>query len=113
LRAGNDALAIGVRLTPDLLESKSRPFVRRLDNCGNPGGWMSVVIEQRIATLLGNLGLLPFFVLALLCWPWSGPLGCSRPGRGVHLGFHWGLALASRMTSRVETRLADAVTAAH
>jgi len=30
---------------------------------------MSVVIEQRIATLLGNLGLVPFFVLALLAWP--------------------------------------------
>ncbi len=32
---------------------------------------MSTVIEQRIATLIGNLGLVPFFVLAILTWmPW-------------------------------------------
>lgn len=65
---------------------------------------MSVIIEQRIATLLGNLGLLPFFVLALLAWPWSG----TAAGRmqfalaayaAVILSFlgavHWGLALAN------------------
>ena len=65
---------------------------------------MSVVIEQRIATLLGNLGLVPFFVLALLCWPWSGAaafrmqLGLAAY-TAVILSFlgavHWGLALAN------------------
>jgi hypothetical protein len=65
---------------------------------------MSVVIEQRIATLLGNLGLLPFFVLALLCWPWTGAalprLQLALVGyAAVILSFlgavHWGLALAN------------------
>jgi Protein of unknown function (DUF3429) len=65
---------------------------------------MSVVIEQRIATLLGNLGLVPFFVLALLAWPWSGPVAVrvelALAGyAAVILSFlgavHWGLALAS------------------
>jgi hypothetical protein len=65
---------------------------------------MSVVIEQRIGTLLGNLGLLPFFVLALLCWPWTGAalprLQLALVGyAAVILSFlgavHWGLALAN------------------
>jgi hypothetical protein len=65
---------------------------------------MSVVVEQRIATLLGNLGLVPFFVLALLAWPWSGPVAARielalAAYAAVILAFlgavHWGLALAN------------------
>jgi hypothetical protein len=65
---------------------------------------MSIVIEQRIGTLLGNLGLLPFFVLALLSWPWGGTasprLQFALVGyAAVILSFlgavHWGLALAN------------------
>jgi Protein of unknown function (DUF3429) len=65
---------------------------------------MSVVVEQRIATLLGNLGLVPFFVLALLAWPWSGPFAVRvelalAVYAAVILSFlgavHWGLALAN------------------
>jgi hypothetical protein len=64
---------------------------------------MSQVIEQRIATLLGNFGLFPFFVLAVAAWM---PLS-AVPARLVELAFvgyaavilsflgavHWGLAL--------------------
>jgi hypothetical protein len=74
---------------------------------------MSVVIEQRIATLLGNLGLLPFFVLALLCWPWSGTtafriqLGLAGYA-AVVLSFlgavHWGLALANPGLNKSQSR---------
>jgi len=65
---------------------------------------MSVVIEQRIATLLGNLGLVPLFVLALVAWPWSGPVAVHvelalTAYAAVVLSFlgavHWGLALAN------------------
>jgi hypothetical protein len=65
---------------------------------------MSVVIEQRIATLIGNLGLVPFFVLALAAWPWSGPVAARielalTAYTAVILSFlgavHWGLALAN------------------
>lgn len=66
---------------------------------------MSTVIEQRIATLIGNLGLVPLFVLAILTWmPWRDPM----PARiqlalvgyaAVVLAFlgavHWGLVLAN------------------
>jgi hypothetical protein len=64
---------------------------------------MPAVIEQRIATLLGNLGLIPFFGLALLTWAWP----AEQAGRvdlalvayaACILSFlgavHWGLALA-------------------
>lgn len=64
---------------------------------------MSQVIEQRIATLLGNFGLFPFFVLAAAAWV---PLP-AVPARLAELAFagyaavilsflgavHWGLAL--------------------
>ncbi len=64
---------------------------------------MSDVITQRLANLLGNLGLLPFFILALLAWA---PLGVI-PERFVELALiayaavilsflgavHWGIAL--------------------
>lgn len=65
---------------------------------------MSVVIEQRIATLLGNVGLVPFFVLALTAWLWSGPINAQIElalvaYAAVILSFlgavHWGLALAN------------------
>jgi hypothetical protein len=65
---------------------------------------MSGVIEQRIATLLGNFGLLPFFVLALLLWAGSGTTALRVEFAlvayaAVILSFlgavHWGLALAN------------------
>lgn len=66
---------------------------------------MSTVIEQRIATLIGNLGLVPLFVLAIGLWlPWSGMtllrLQLALVGyAAVVLSFlgavHWGLALAN------------------
>ena len=66
---------------------------------------MSTVIEQRIAALLGNLGLVPLFVLAIALWvPWGGmaPLRIQVALVGyaaVVLSFlgavHWGLALAN------------------
>ncbi len=66
---------------------------------------MSTVIEQRIATLIGNLGLVPFFVLAILTWmPWHDAaslriLFALVGYTAVVLSFlgavHWGLALAN------------------
>ncbi len=66
---------------------------------------MSTVIEQRIATLLGNLGLVPFFVLAILTWlPWRDEVSLQVQFAlvgytAVILSFlgavHWGLALAN------------------
>jgi len=66
---------------------------------------MSTIIEQRIATLLGNLGLVPFFVLAILSWlPWSDGAALRVQFAlvayaAVILSFlgavHWGLALAN------------------
>jgi hypothetical protein len=65
---------------------------------------MSVIIQQRIATRLGNVGLVPFFVLALLVWPWSGATAqrfefALVAYAAVILSFlgavHWGLALAN------------------
>jgi hypothetical protein len=64
---------------------------------------MSQIIEQRIATLLGNFGLLPFYGLAFAAWLPLSPVA----GRLVDLAFvayaavilsflgavHWGLAL--------------------
>ncbi len=66
---------------------------------------MSQIIEQRIATLLGNFGLLPFYALAVAAWLPLAPL----PARIVDLAFvayaavilsflgavHWGLAMAT------------------
>jgi hypothetical protein len=64
---------------------------------------MSTVIEQRIATLLGNFSLLPFFALAAACWfPWAGPgLGRSQFALASYAalvlsfvgGIHWGVVL--------------------
>jgi hypothetical protein len=66
---------------------------------------MSTIIEQRIATLLGNLGLVPFFVLAILTWlPWRNDVSLQVQialvgYAAVILSFlgavHWGLALAN------------------
>jgi Protein of unknown function (DUF3429) len=66
---------------------------------------MSTVIEQRIANLLGNLGLVPFFVLAILRWlPWRNEVSLQVQFAlvgytAVILSFlgavHWGLALAN------------------
>lgn len=66
---------------------------------------MSSVIEQRIATLIGNLSLVPLFVLAVLAWlPWvdTSPVRLQFALVGyvaVILSFlgavHWGLALAN------------------
>lgn len=73
---------------------------------------MSIVIEQRIGTLLGNLGLVPFFVLALLCWPWGGPAAARVEFAlvayaAVILSFlgavHWGLALANPGLNKAQT----------
>jgi hypothetical protein len=64
---------------------------------------MSKIIEQRVATLLGNFGLLPFFALALASWM---PLA-AVPARLIELAFvgyaavilsflgavHWGMAM--------------------
>jgi hypothetical protein len=64
---------------------------------------MPAVIEQRIATLLGNLGLVPFFALAVLAWFWPAELAVRVDFALVAyaaciLSFlgavHWGLALA-------------------
>ncbi len=66
---------------------------------------MSQIIEQRIGTLLGNFGLLPFFALAAGTWVPMAPM----PARLVELAFvayaavilsflgavHWGLAFAT------------------
>lgn len=66
---------------------------------------MSRIIEQRIATLLGNFGLLPFFALAAASWvpfraPYENFVAQALVGYGaVILSFlgavHWGLALAT------------------
>lgn len=74
---------------------------------------MSTIIEQRIATLLGNLGLAPFFVLAILSWlPWG-----DEPALRVRFALvayaavilsflgavHWGLALANPGLDKAKT----------
>ena len=66
---------------------------------------MSTVIEQRIATLIGNLGLVPLFVLAIVLWmPWSGSVllriqfalvGYAAAVLSFLGAIHWGLALAN------------------
>lgn len=66
---------------------------------------MSSIIEQRIATLLGNFGLLPFVALAVAVWmPWE-PWQIAKlqaalvAYAAVILSFlgavHWGLVLAT------------------
>jgi succinate dehydrogenase hydrophobic anchor subunit len=66
---------------------------------------MSQIIEQRIATLLGNFGLIPFFALAAASWvpfgaPYENFVEQALVGyAAVILSFlgavHWGLALAT------------------
>lgn len=74
---------------------------------------MSKIIEQRVATLLGNFGLLPFFALAVAAWL---PLS-AVPARLVELAFvgyaavilsfvgavHWGLALMAPQFSKQQS----------
>jgi hypothetical protein len=73
---------------------------------------MSIVIEQRIATLLANLGLVPFFMLALLTWPWTGAVALRvelalAAYVAITLSFlgavHWGLALAHPGLTKAES----------
>lgn len=74
---------------------------------------MSLVIEQRIATLLGNFGLLPFYVLAAAAWLPLPPLG-ARIVELVFVGYaavilsflgavHWGLALLTPQLTRPQS----------
>lgn len=76
---------------------------------------MSTVIHGRIATLLGNFGLLPFFVLAAATWfPFEGDslqirrlVGIALVGYGaVVLSFlgavHWGLVIRSPQLARAQ-----------
>jgi hypothetical protein len=74
---------------------------------------MSQIIEQRIATLLGNFGLLPFYALAIGAWLPLAPM----PARLVELAFigyaavilsflgavHWGLALATPQLTKPQS----------
>lgn len=73
---------------------------------------MSQVIEQRIGSLLANLGLLPFFALAMASWI---PFG-DRPARFVLLALvgyaavilsflgavHWGLTLLTPQLNKAQ-----------
>jgi len=76
---------------------------------------MSTVIQGRIGTLLGNFGLLPFFVLAAATWvPFAGGslqvqrlVGTALVGYGaVVLSFlgavHWGLVLRTPQLARTQ-----------
>ena len=77
---------------------------------------MSQIIHQRIANLLGNLGLLPFYALALAAWLPLPPL----TARLVELGFiayaavilsflgavHWGLAMSTPQLDKAQARTA-------
>jgi hypothetical protein len=73
---------------------------------------MSSIIEQRIATLLGNLGLLPFVALAIAVWmPWeSWQLAKLQAAlvayAAVILSFlgavHWGLVMATPNLERTQ-----------
>lgn len=66
---------------------------------------MSQIIEQRIATLLGNFGLIPFFALAAASWvPFGAPyenfveralVGYAAVVLSFLGAVHWGLALAT------------------
>lgn len=66
---------------------------------------MSSIIEQRIATLLGNFGLLPFVALAIAVWmpwePWQlAKLQAALVAYAAVIlsflgGVHWGLVLAT------------------
>jgi hypothetical protein len=66
---------------------------------------MSQIIEQRIATLLGNFGLIPFFALAAATWvPFGAPyeafvdhalVGYAALILSFLGAVHWGLALAT------------------
>lgn len=74
---------------------------------------MSKIIEQRIATLLGNFGLLPFFALAIAAWL---PLS-AVPARLIELAFvgyaavilsflgavHWGMAMLTPQFNKQQT----------
>jgi hypothetical protein len=73
---------------------------------------MSSIIEQRIATLLGNFGLLPFVALAVALWmPWESWQIAKLQAAlvayaAVILAFlgavHWGLALATPTLDRTQ-----------
>lgn len=77
---------------------------------------MSQIIEQRLATLLGNFGLLPFYGLMLLHWLPLKPL-TERLTELAFVGYaavvlsflgavHWGLALANPQLDKAQSRLA-------
>lgn len=74
---------------------------------------MSTVIEQRIATVLGNFGLLPLYALAAACWfPWA-DVGRGRSQFALVAytalalsflgGVHWGLALRTPSLNKAES----------
>lgn len=75
---------------------------------------MSQIIEQRIATLLGNFGLLPFFALAAGCWV-PGRVGIDpRLPELLLIGYaavvlsfigalHWGFALATPQLNKSQS----------
>jgi hypothetical protein len=74
---------------------------------------MSIVIEQRIATLLGNFSLLPLFALAAACWfPWAGPgQGRAQFALAAYTalvlaflgGVHWGLVLKTPQLNKAQS----------
>ncbi|GAB4470657.1 MAG: hypothetical protein OHK0044_13410 [Burkholderiaceae bacterium] len=77
---------------------------------------MSQIIEQRIATLLGNFGLIPLFVLSAASWaPFGAPyenfveqalLGYAAVIASFLGAVHWGLALATPALNKAQTRSA-------
>ena len=77
---------------------------------------MSQIIEQRIATLLGNFGLIPFFALAAANWaPFGAPyekfveqalVGYAAVIVTFLGAVHWGLALATPALDKAHARSA-------
>lgn len=77
---------------------------------------MSQIIEQRIATLLGNLGLIPLYALSAATWaPFGAPY--ERFVEQALVGYaavivsflgavHWGLALATPALNKAQARSA-------
>ncbi len=74
---------------------------------------MSLVIQQRIGTLLGNFGLVPFAVLAAACWLPVDPqsmrwielalIGYAALILSFLGAVHWGLALLSPQLDKART----------